>query len=259
MPRQKNKQPMSALQELLLKMADDALVTGHRNSEWTGLGPILEEDIAFSSMAQDQIGHALSLYTILHEQQGFPAPDEMAFLRSVGDVRCCHFVELPIGEYDFSLMRHFLYDHAAAIRFDMLSSSSYEPLARLSRKIKGELKYHVLHANSWITRLGHGTEESHARMQSALQYAMPFALGLFETGDDEEELIAQAIFQGEELLQEYWEKQIRAQLQKAGLDFPEVTEKRIACGGRVGNHTVHLSRLLEEMAEVIKLEEGVEW
>lgn len=259
MLRQKNKQPISAWKALLLKMADDALVIGHRNSEWTGLGPILEEDIAFSSMAQDQIGHSLSLYTILHEQEGFPQPDEMAFLRSAGDFRCCHFVELPIGEYDFSLVRHFLYDHAAAIRFEMLSSSSFEPLARLSRKIKGELKYHVLHANSWIIRLGHGTEESHARMQSALQNAMPFALGLFETGDDEEELIAQDIFQGEKQLREYWEKQIRLQLEKAGLDFPEVKEEHIAYGGRKGNHTGHLSRLLTEMAEVIKLEEGVEW
>ncbi len=259
MQRLINNQRMNPLHELMLKMADDALVLGHRNSEWTGLGPILEEDIAFSSMAQDQIGHALSLYTILYEKAGFEEPDQMAFLRNAAGFRCCQLVELPIGEYDFSLARHFLFDHAAAIRFEMLSSSSYEALARLARKIKGELKYHVLHANSWITRLGHGTALSHTRMQSALNYAMPFALGLFETSDGEDELIAQDIFAGEKLLQQYWEERIRLQLKKAGLDFPEVKDDAIYYGGRQGKHTAFLPLLLAEMAEVIKLEEGVAW
>lgn len=243
----------------MLKMADDVLVMGHRNSEWTGLGPILEEDIAFSSMAQDQIGHALSLYNILHEHGSMAEPDQMAFRRSSKEFKCCHLVELPIGEYDFSLVRHFLYDHAAAIRFEMLSSSSFEPLARLARKIKGELKYHVLHANSWMTRLGHGTEVSHARMQSSLNFAMPYALALFEESDNEEELISENVFSGEKQLQQFWEERIRMQLEKAGLTFPEVAKDEIPFGGRKGYHTEHLHNLLEEMAQVFKLQEGVEW
>src|SRR2546422_1011522 len=96
-----------AIKDLLFRMADDALVLGHRNSEWTGLGPILEEDIAFSSMAQDKIGHAQALYIILNEEFGEPIPDKLVYERNEKDFKCCHFVEMPIGEYDFSLVRHF--------------------------------------------------------------------------------------------------------------------------------------------------------
>ncbi|MEO6168916.1 MAG: 1,2-phenylacetyl-CoA epoxidase subunit PaaC [Chitinophagales bacterium] len=250
---------MNAAKELILKMADDELVIGHRNSEWTGLGPILEEDIAFSSMAQDKVGHSLALYTILQQQFKTPEPDQMAFHRSEKEFRCCHLVELPIGEYDFSLVRHFLFDHAEAIRYELLSTSSFEPLARLARKVKGELKYHVLHANSWMTRLGHGTEESHARIQLTLNFAMPYALGLFEESNEEVELITENIFPGEKQLREYWEERIREQLEKANLSFPEVKNEAIHIGGRKGYHTEHLHPLLEEMAQVFKLEEGVEW
>ncbi len=98
----------NAITELITKMADDELILGHRNSEWTGLGPIMEEDIAFSSMAQDKIGHAWALYRILQEQLEGEDPDQFAFMRTENDFKCCHLVEMPIGTYDFSLMRHFL-------------------------------------------------------------------------------------------------------------------------------------------------------
>ena len=138
-----------ALARMLTAMADDALIQGHRNSEWTGLGPIMEEDIAFSSMAQDKIGHAWALYRILQEDLGGQDPDAFAFLRNEKDYKCCHFVEHPNGEYDFSLMRHFLFDHAEAIRYQQLRNSSFAPLRPLAEKLKGEIKYHTLHANAW--------------------------------------------------------------------------------------------------------------
>jgi ring-1,2-phenylacetyl-CoA epoxidase subunit PaaC len=250
---------MDAVKGLILKMADDALIMGHRNSEWTGLGPVLEEDIAFSSMAQDKIGHALALYGILHEQFGAPEPDQIAFAREESKFRCCHFVELPIGEYDFSLVRHFLFDHAEAIRYEMLSSSSFDPLAKLARKVKGEIKYHVLHANSWLQRLGNGTEQSHRRMQSALNFCIPYALGIFEKSTEEEELIEQEIFAGEELLQTLWEERIKELIEKAGLLFHEVPQREIHKGGRSGKHTHHLHMLLEEMSQVIRMESRAEW
>src|SRR5262249_32054153 len=120
---------MQAVKELILKMADDALIIGHRHSEWTGLGPILEEDIALSSMSQDKIGHALALYTILHDQFGDPHPDALAFGRSEEDLKCCQLVEYPIGEYDFTITRQFLFDHAEILRYEMLGQSYFEPLA----------------------------------------------------------------------------------------------------------------------------------
>src|SRR5690349_13014664 len=170
---------MNALKELLYKIADDQLILGHRNSEWTGFGPLLEEDIAFSSMAQDKIGQSHALYSILH-QLGEQNPDTVAFMRNAEQFHNCIFVELPNGEYDFSLIRHFLYDTALAIRFEMLSASSFKPLAELSNKIKGELRYHTLHANTWIKQLGGATEESISRLQDSLNKCIPYALGMFE-------------------------------------------------------------------------------
>ena len=125
-----------ALKDLLYKMADDQLILGHRNSEWTGFGPLLEEDIAFSSMAQDKIGHSLALYTLLH-QLGEREPDTVAFTRNANQFHNSVLVELPNNEYDFSLIRHFLYDTAEALRFEMLKNSSYEPLAQVARKVRG--------------------------------------------------------------------------------------------------------------------------
>ena len=119
-----------ALKELLYKIADDQLILGHRNSEWTGMGPLLEEDIAFSSMAQDKIGQSLALYNLLH-QLGEQEPDTVAFTRKANQFHNCVFVELPNGEYDFSLIRHFLFDTAEAIRFELLANSTYEPLAQV--------------------------------------------------------------------------------------------------------------------------------
>ena len=107
---------VEGLKDLLYRMADDLLILGHRNSEWTGLGPMLEEDIAFSSMAQDKIGQSLAIYEILYEM-GEQEPDTVAFTRNAENFHSCQLVEQPIGEYDFSLVRHFLYDHADAARF----------------------------------------------------------------------------------------------------------------------------------------------
>ena len=250
---------MQSVNELMLKMADDALIMGHRNSEWTGLGPILEEDIAFSSMAQDKVGHALALYTIMHEQSGAETPDVLAFQREEKKFRCCHLVEFPIGEYDFTIARHFLFDHAEILRYELLTQSSFESLARLAKKIHGELKYHVLHANSLFTRLGGGTDESHSRMQSALNKTYPLALGIFEPGPFEKELVEQKIFTGEKALQELWHEKIHDLINQAHLKIPEVKDTTIGMGGRSGYHTEHLQLLLDEMAQVFRLEENVEW
>lgn len=248
-----------AIQQLLLNMADDALIIGHRNSEWTGLGPILEEDIAFSSIAQDKIGHSLALYTMLQEFTGL-TPEQSAFSRNANDYRCCHLVEYPIGGYDFSLMRHFLFDTAELLRYQLLRDSSYEPLAKLAKKVVGEIKYHVFHANTWIVQLSaQGTEESHAIMQQALHSCYPLALSIFEPSQGEQERIDANIFVGEQKLQELWQETIAETLQKAGLTLPTITDTTIAYGGRFGYHTEYLQPLLDEMTEVYRLDPTAEW
>jgi ring-1,2-phenylacetyl-CoA epoxidase subunit PaaC len=249
---------IDALKDLLYRLADDQLILGHRNSEWNGLGPILEEDIAFSSMAQDKLGHSLQLYTLLH-QLGEAEPDTVAFTRNAPQFHCSQLVELPIGEYDFSLIRHFLYDHAEILRFEALSHSSYEPLAQVARKLKGELKYHTLHANTWIKQLGSSTEEAIERLQGSLNYTLPFALGLFEKMAAEDDIIAEGIFVGEDEIKARWQENITKVLSQTALELPDMTTLTPVFGGRVGQHTEYLQPLLDEMAEVFRVDPTAEW
>jgi ring-1,2-phenylacetyl-CoA epoxidase subunit PaaC len=218
-----------ALKELLYKIADDQLILGHRNSEWTGFGPLLEEDIAFSSMAQDKVGQSQALYIIL-QQLGEQHPDTVAFTRNAEQFHNCVFVELPNGEYDFSLVRHFLYDTALAIRFDMLTRSSFQPLAELAVKIRGELRYHTLHANTWIKQLGSATEESISRLQKSLEFALPFALGIFEESPYEKEIVAAGIFEGEEVLKKQWIKKIEEIIHQTNLRLPDMKLLKLVDG-----------------------------
>ncbi|MEQ8426096.1 MAG: 1,2-phenylacetyl-CoA epoxidase subunit PaaC [Cyclobacteriaceae bacterium] len=247
-----------AIKELLYKMADDQLILGHRNSEWTGFGPLLEEDIAFSSMAQDKVGHSLALYTILHEL-GEQDPDTIAFTRNAEQFHNCVLTELPNGEYDFSLIRHFLYDTAEALRFEMLSKSSFEPLAQVSAKIRGELRYHTMHSNTWIKQLGSATEESIGRLQKSLEYTLPYALGIFEISPYEDALKSNGVFEGEKVLFEKWKARVEEILKDTQLTLPAWDSLTPQIGGRVGKHSEHLQPLLDEMSEVFRIDPTAEW
>lgn len=248
-----------ALKDLLFKMADDALIIGHRNSEWTGIGPMLEEDLAFSSMSQDKIGHAQAIYNLL-DDLGEADADTLAFKRAEKDFRCCQFTELPIGEYDFSIIRQFLFDNAELIRYDMLIHSSYLPISLLAKKVKGEIKYHVMHGDTFVKQLGKGTEESHARMQSALNFAWPYALGIFEKSEHESSLISENIFGGEDELKKRWLEKISPVIAAANLTLPSIDDSKVVYGGRKGFHSEFLSPLLDEMCEVTRSDEATaEW
>lgn len=247
-----------ALKDLLYKLADDQLILGHRNSEWTGFGPILEEDIAFSSMAQDKIGHSLAFYTLLHEL-GESDPDTVAFTRNASQFHNSQLVELPNGEYDFSLIRHFLFENAEMVRFEMMSKSGYEPIAKVATKLKGEVRYHVLHANTWIKNLGTSTEEAILRLQSSLHEALPYALGLFELSIYEQELVEAGIYNGEDAVKTEWLQRVQAVLEKTELKLPDMENITPKLGGRYGEHTEHLQPLLNEMAEVFNIDPTAEW
>jgi ring-1,2-phenylacetyl-CoA epoxidase subunit PaaC len=249
---------MQALKDLLYKIADDQLILGHRNSEWTGFGPLLEEDIAFSSMAQDKIGHSLAIYTLLNEL-GEADPDILAFTRNASNFKNSQLVELPNGDYDFSIIRHFLFDTAEALRFEMLAQSSYKPLAELAAKIKGELRYHTMHANYWVKKLGNGTEESKARLQKSLNILLPYALGIFEKSEFETQIIDRGIFTGEEVLKSQWKDRVRDVISGTELLLPDWAAIRPIEGGRMGIHTDHLQLLLNEMGEVFRTDPTAEW
>lgn len=251
---------LTALKDLLYRIADDALVIGHRNSEWTGFGPVLEEDIAFASLAQNEIGQAQSYYYLLHEL-GEDEPDTIAFLRAANAFKNCVFTELPIGDYAFSLIRHFLYDYAKEIRLRALVQSSYAPLANLAAKIQREQKYHLLHARTWIIQLGQGTEESRLRMQTALREAFPAALGIFEPTNTDSSLVEAAIQDAENVLASRWLEAIQPILKEAGLQLPDTSNYNVSdyYGGRKGIHTEHLDQLLQEMTVVLRSDPLAKW
>lgn len=247
----------AAVVDLLYRMADDELIIGHRNSEWTGLGPILEADIAFSSMAQDEMGHALVYYQMLHEL-GEPDPDTLAFARKPRQFRCASLVSLPnVHDWAFCVMRQFLYDLAETVRLTALSESKLVPLAQLARKLRSEEKYHFMHGRSWILRLGSANDESHARMQTALDVAYPHALGLFEPTEADEPLAQAGICPHEEELQRQWESAVAPVLKEAGLILPETVQGFY--GGRVGRHHEALARLLDDMQQVYASDPGARW
>lgn len=250
---------VEAIKDLIYRYADDELIIGHRNSEWTGMGPVLEEDIAFSSMAQDEVGHAQAFYILMHELMGEGHPDQVAFNRAPSEFRSCHLVEYPIGDYAFSLVRHFLYDSAEAIRLNSLSRSTFRPLGELAKKLSREEKYHQLHAETWIRQLGPGTPESNARLQQALNEAYPLAFSLFEPGPFNEVLAKEGIQATEEELQELWVEKVESVIVPAGLKVPEVEDITAHYGGRSGKHTEHLSSMLKEMTEVFVIDPQAAW
>lgn len=248
-----------ATKTLILNLADDNLIIGHRHSEWTGLGPILEEDIAFSSIAQDKIGQSYQLYRLLDEGTTETDPDQVAFMRDEKDYTCAQLVEYPNGEYDHSLVRHFYFDHAQYLRFMDLKNSSNHELSLLANKFVGEIKYHLYHANTWIKQLMEGTEESKARIKSNLQKGYKVALGMFESFDGENELINSKVYSGENAIKEQWNTAIKSIVQAYGIELSESEDDSAHNGGRKGFHTEHLKPLLDEMQEVFQLDPAAEW
>jgi len=164
--------------DLLLDLADDELFLGWRNSEWTGIAPFLEEDVAFSSIAQNEIGHARALYELAAVELGTTA-DELAFDRKVEDYRCAPLVQLRRLEWARTIARHWLYETADEIRLAALKASDDAEIAGVAAKIDREEAYHRMHAEMWIDRLL-ASEEGRARLNEAMDELWPYALGVLD-------------------------------------------------------------------------------
>jgi ring-1,2-phenylacetyl-CoA epoxidase subunit PaaC len=180
----------TALAGLLLAMADDEFVLGFWDSEWTGIAPLLEEDVAFASLAQDEIGHAQALYRLLADLEGGD-PDELAFGRRPEEYRHARLLDHPRTDWAFSVARRFLYDTADAARLDALAATAYAPLAGVVAKMRREETYHLLHMHAWVERLATGGEEPRARLVAALERLWPDALCVLD-GVDGDGLLAGA-------------------------------------------------------------------
>ena len=184
---------MSDRTDLLLALADDELLLGWRNSEWTGIAPFLEEDVAFSSIAQNEIGHARALYELAAAELGTTA-DELAFDRKPEEYRSAPLVELRRLEWARTIARHWLYETADEIRLEALKSSDDPDIAALAAKIDREEAYHRMHADMWVDRLL-ATDEGRRRLNEAVDELWPYALGVLD-----EELRAELRARAEERL-----------------------------------------------------------
>jgi ring-1,2-phenylacetyl-CoA epoxidase subunit PaaC len=206
----------------ILELADDELILGWRNSEWTGIAPFLEEDVAFSSIAQTEIGHARAWYELAAQELGTDA-DALAFDRDPDEYRCAPFVELHlVPDWAQTIARHWLYETADAIRIEALKASDAPDVAGLAQKIDREEAYHRMHADMWADRLREET-----RFKEALDLLWPYALGLL--GGEQRDRLSEA----------------------TGREPVEAVER--------GGHTEELRPLWEEMTMVRRSIPGAAW
>lgn len=249
----------SALAGYLLAIADDELILGHRHSEWTGFAPDIESDVALSSVAQEEIGHAKLFYERACDLLGGD-PDTLAYGRSAEEFRNAVFVERPNGDWDFTIVRMCLYDHADAVRLDGLAAGSVSPLADLAKTLRREEKYHLMYGEQWLRRLSQATEDSRARVQQALDRAWPEAWMLFEPAEAQGALVAAEVIRGEARDQrKVWQTRIAPVLEGAGLKTPSPPDAVAVPNGRIGRHTDDLRVLLDEMTSVRRTEPGARW
>ncbi len=251
----------TALADLLLSIADDKFVLGHRAADWTGLAPILEEDIAFSSIAQDEISHAMALYEYIARLRGESRADDVAYGRTAEQYRCAALVELADEfNYAVALVRQFLADHLDTLRLARLSKSANAPLAALAARMAAEERIHQTHSDSWIRHLGRGAGEARQRVQAALDLAAPLAPGLFEPTDGVAALAAAGIYPGSESqMFDEWSRAVSETVAAGGLRFAPLRPEASYVGGRHGRHSDAFREMLAELTEVYRLEPQAAW
>lgn len=260
----------AALVELLYQLADDELALGHRDSEWIGVGPHLELDIAFASIAQDEVGHAAHFYRLLAALgEGGGSADAVAYDRPAQERRNAvllerkngqgHYIEYPEYDWAYTVARHYLYDVFEDVRLEALLGSSHAPLAQAAAKIRREERYHLLHHGAWLQRLATHSAETRARLQAALDQVWPDLGDLFSLGPLEEEMVAAGLIAcGSAGLMARWQDRVQAALAQAGLAWPgPVPAPRL--DGRRGQHTPDLDELLDNLTAVRRLDPAARW
>jgi ring-1,2-phenylacetyl-CoA epoxidase subunit PaaC len=248
----------SALRALLLAMADDDLVAGHRHSEWTGFAPDIESDVALSSIAQDELGHARLLYEQVGALDGVSA-DRLAFGRPAGDFRNAVLVERDNGDWAHTIVRAWLYDHADAVRLAALAASPLGSFAALAKTVQREEKYHLVFSDAWLARLTAASEDSRSRIQRSLGEVWPDAIDFFEATPGVETLVAAGALTGGDTLSEAWHRMVTERLDVLRLTVPDAAPRPAGGGGRAGTHTPALAALLDEMTSVWRTDPEARW
>ncbi len=247
-----------------LHLADNALVLGHRNSEWCGHGPVLEQDIALANIALDLIGQARNFYQyaaelINHNTTATSATeDTLAYLRDTIDFKNCLLVELPNGDWAQTILRQFFFSNYQYFFYQQLQHGNNTQLAAIAAKALKEVTYHLRWSSEWVIRLGDGTEESHRRIQNALDELWPYAGELFKPADYEQEARDNGYGTDLSVVQTEWLQKTNAVLDEATLPVPSV-ENWHQSGGKWGRHTEHLGFILAEMQFLQRAYPGADW
>lgn len=250
---------------LLFQLADDDLVVAERNAEWLGLAPHLEEDIAWSSIAQDEMGHAATYYSLL-EDLGFGSRDQLAQLRPATARRNSVLVERPNGlgtylnaprfDWAYAIARHYLYDTFEDVRLSHVVDSCYEPLARVATKIRREERYHQAHSQMWMAELLSQPREVRQRVEQGLRTAMADAGDLAYTATWATAWETQEILPGASTLLVEWQARVAQDLNAWELEPPRLG---LAMNGRRGEHSQDLVTLLAQVSAVLKVDPVASW
>lgn len=254
-----------ALAAYLIAIADDELILGHRHSEWTGFAPDIESDVALSSIAQEELGHARLFYERACELVG-GVPDGLAFGRPPERFRNAVLAERPNGDWGFSIVRLFLYDRADAVRLGALAAGTIRELADLAATLRREEKYHLLYGEQWLRRLAGASADSRRHVQDALNQVWPEAVAIFEPAPAEYALVEAGVLAASAAVQRgSWQNEMKPTLEALELEISAGSGRSTSgaapngVGGRGGHHTEDLRLLLEEMTSVWRMEPGGRW
>lgn len=243
----------------LYQLADDELVMGHRLSEWLGLAPDLEEDIAFGSIAQDEIGHATFYFSLL-EQLGEGDKDGLAFQRLTEERRSASLLERPNGDWAYSIVRGYVYDTFEQVRLRVLCQSGYLPLSQGAVKMFREEHYHHLHMKTWFERLAAAGGEAHQRLVKAIHEVWQDLHDLFSLGDLPAQLLEYGIFPlSEEALSAETLALIEPSFVQFKLPWPNRPSLDLRRDGRRGLHAEDLRHLLQVLGEVVQMNPAARW
>ncbi|MEO8174729.1 MAG: 1,2-phenylacetyl-CoA epoxidase subunit PaaC [Sediminibacterium sp.] len=241
-----------------LHLADNALIIGHRNSEWCGHGPVLEQDIAISNIALDCIGQARNFYQYAAQLSGNGATeDSLAYLRDTVEFKNCLLLELPNGDWGQTILRQFFFSTYQYFLYQELQNSSDQQLAAIAEKALKEVTYHLRWSSEWVIRLGDGTEESKQRMLKAIDELWSFTGELFVMADYELQVIQNGTGVDLSLIKNKWEDKIRSVFAEATLPLPENTWMQ--SGGKEGKHTEYMGFVLAEMQFLQRAYPNAEW
>jgi len=252
-------QTRTALFEFLLRLGDDRLVLGHRLSEWCGHAPVLEEDIALTNIALDEIGQAAAFLHLAGEVEAkHRTEDDLAYFREATHFRNVQLIEQPNGDFALTIVRQFFFDTYSYLLLDELQKSTYVHLAGIAAKGFKEATYHLRHSKEWMLRLGDGTEESHRKVQDAVNNLWRFTTELFLFDEVEQRLASQGIIPNLENLHQRWMEIADAVLSSATLTIPP-EETYPVSGSRKGKHSEHLGHLLAEMQILARSYPDARW